>query len=86
MEVAEAVRVISQENLGRNILLQNIRNLLDDKEIREVLRQNIGRFDYPNAARDIAQLTFRLARGLVPFQSIRKAMKKQADLVVKDKA
>ena len=86
MEVAEAVRVISQENLGRNILLQNIRNLLDDKEIREVLRQNIGRFDYPNAARDIAQLTFRLARCLVPFQSIRKAMKKQADLVVKDKA
>lgn len=70
MEVAEAVRVISQENLGRNILLQNIYNLLDDVEIRDILKQNIARFDYPNAARDIAQLTFRLARGMVPFQSI----------------
>lgn len=70
MEVAEAVRVISQENLGRNILLQNIYNLLDDLEIRDILKQNIARFDYPNAARDIAQLTFRLARGMVPFQSI----------------
>ncbi|KKT93956.1 MAG: hypothetical protein UW94_C0003G0132 [Parcubacteria group bacterium GW2011_GWA2_45_14] len=70
MEVAEAVRVISQENLGRNILLQNIYNLLNDQEIREVLKQNIARFDYPNAAREIAQLTFKLARGMVPFQSI----------------
>lgn len=70
MEVAEAVRVISQENLGRNILLQNIYNLLDDLELRDVLKQNIARFDYPNAARDIAQLTFKLARGMVPFQSV----------------
>lgn len=70
MEVAEAVRVISQENLGRNILLQNIRDLLENPEMRDVLRQNIARFDYPDAARDLAILTFRLVRGMIPFQSI----------------
>ena len=79
MEVAEAVRVISQENLGRTILLQNIRALLEDQEIREVLKQNIARFDYPNAARDIAQLTFKLARGMVPFQSINMATKESME-------
>lgn len=69
-EVAGAVRVISQENLGHNLLLQNINDLMDSEELRETLSTNIARFDHPNAARDIANITYKLSSGLVPFQSV----------------
>jgi hypothetical protein len=44
--------------------------LLTNEELREDLRHNIARYDYPDAARDVANLTFRLARGMVPFQTL----------------
>jgi UDP-N-acetylglucosamine--N-acetylmuramyl-(pentapeptide) pyrophosphoryl-undecaprenol N-acetylglucosamine transferase len=76
-EIGEAVRVVSQENLGRNILLQNINDLIDSKEIRETLSANMAQFDYPNAGRDIANIAFKLISGLVPFQTGAKGSKRK---------
>lgn len=76
-EIAGAVRVISQENLGRNMILRNINDLIDSEELRETLSANIARFDHPNAARDIANITLKLASGLVPFQSVLKKVSKK---------
>jgi UDP-N-acetylglucosamine--N-acetylmuramyl-(pentapeptide) pyrophosphoryl-undecaprenol N-acetylglucosamine transferase len=74
-EVGEAVRVVSQENLGTNLLMQNINDLLATEELRKTLSANISRFDHPTASRDIAKIAFKLASGLVPFQTMKKRAK-----------
>lgn len=67
-EMAQAARVIDPANLGRAIFLQNIRDVMNDADIRETLENNIATLDRPRAARDIAQLTFKLAQGFAPRQ------------------
>ncbi len=67
-EVAEAARVLSAENLGRSLFEQNIRDLMEHDKFRQTLSANISRFDHPNAARDMANLAFKLSIGLVPRQ------------------
>jgi len=76
-EVADAARLISQENLGKTMLVQNIKDLMESEQMRETLSANIRRFDYPNAARDISKIAFKLATGLVPFQSRIKDIKEE---------
>lgn len=67
-EVAEAARVISEENLGRSLFEQNIRALMESPALRQTLSSNIQRFDHPNAARDLATITLKIATGLIPTQ------------------
>ncbi len=67
-EAEEAARVISEENLGQSLFEQNIRALMDNLPLRQILSYNIQRFDHPNAARQIAIIAFNLATGLIPSQ------------------
>jgi len=67
-DLAQAVRVITPENLGRALFEQNVRDIMNSDKIRSTLAGNIGRLKHPHAARDIADLAFKLARGLQPVQ------------------
>jgi UDP-N-acetylglucosamine--N-acetylmuramyl-(pentapeptide) pyrophosphoryl-undecaprenol N-acetylglucosamine transferase len=63
---AGAARVIDPANLGRSIFIQNVRDLVENRTIRETLENNIGQLARPQAGRDIALLAIKLAQGLVP--------------------
>lgn len=65
-EAAGAALVLDPNNVGKHLFEQNIRRLAGDQELRAALQKNLATMDYPNAARDIAQLAFQLARGLAP--------------------
>jgi UDP-N-acetylglucosamine--N-acetylmuramyl-(pentapeptide) pyrophosphoryl-undecaprenol N-acetylglucosamine transferase len=65
---AAAARVIDPANLGRSIFIQNVRDLVETREIRETLESNIAQLARPQAARDVALLALKLAQGLVPRQ------------------
>lgn len=67
---AQAALVLSPENLGRSLLVQNVRTVLLDRHVRETLQRNMAELDHPRAARDIAELVFQLARGLAPVQPL----------------
>lgn len=65
-EAAGAALVLEPNNLGANLLEQNIRRLMTDQALRTSLQANLQKMDYPHAARDIAKLAFTLAAGLAP--------------------
>ena len=68
-EMAGAARVIDPANLGRALFEQNVRDLMQNHDIAETLRANMAQLDYTGASRDIVQLAFKLAVGLVPRQT-----------------
>ncbi|HLD25697.1 MAG TPA: UDP-N-acetylglucosamine--N-acetylmuramyl-(pentapeptide) pyrophosphoryl-undecaprenol N-acetylglucosamine transferase [Candidatus Andersenbacteria bacterium] len=72
LEAAGAARVLDPDNLGRSLLEQSIRDILNHPEIRATLETNIALLDKPRAARDIAELAFKLARGFAPRQGAAK--------------
>ncbi len=67
-EKASAIRVIDPINLGRAIFEQNIRNLMNNPQVREVLSANISRLDYKNASNDIVRLVYKMMAGRLPQQ------------------
>lgn len=67
-DAAQAAIVLSPENLGRALFVQSVRTAMFDQQLRETLTTNITQLAHPNAARDIAALTFKLAHGLAPVQ------------------
>jgi UDP-N-acetylglucosamine--N-acetylmuramyl-(pentapeptide) pyrophosphoryl-undecaprenol N-acetylglucosamine transferase len=66
LESAGAARVLDPANLSKHLFERNIRELLGDPKLRQQLAANLAQFDYPAAARDIAEITFKLISGLVP--------------------
>lgn len=76
-DAAGAVRLISPENLGRALFEQNVRAVMFDKTLRDTLSTNITRLSHPRAAHDIADLAFKLALGLQPFQPKNAASSKE---------
>lgn len=65
-EAAGAALVLDPKNMGRNLFEQNIRRLRDDEALRTQLSENIGKLDFPRAARDVAELSLYLAQGFRP--------------------
>lgn len=65
-EAAGAALVLDPSNLGENIFLQNIERLMRDAESRTQLEKNIVALDHPDAARDIASLSLKIAQGFAP--------------------
>lgn len=61
-----AARVLDQTNLGKNLFLRSLRELITNTQLRQELAANMGQLDHPAAAREIAGLAFKLAQGLVP--------------------
>lgn len=68
-ETAGAARVIDPANLGRALFEQNVRSLMDNDEIAGTLRENMSQLDYTTASRNIVELAFKLAVGMVPRQT-----------------
>lgn len=68
LEAAGAAMVLDPNNLGVNLLEQNIHRLMTDETLRANLVKNMDAIDLPQAATTIADLTFTLARGLVPHR------------------
>jgi UDP-N-acetylglucosamine--N-acetylmuramyl-(pentapeptide) pyrophosphoryl-undecaprenol N-acetylglucosamine transferase len=65
-EAAGAALVLDPNNLGENIVKQNIRRIMADTSLRRILKNNLAHVDFPHAARDIAQLALKLAQGFAP--------------------
>ncbi|MEX1997074.1 MAG: UDP-N-acetylglucosamine--N-acetylmuramyl-(pentapeptide) pyrophosphoryl-undecaprenol N-acetylglucosamine transferase [Candidatus Andersenbacteria bacterium] len=65
-ERAGAARVLDPANLGRNLFLRSLTDLLEHEYLRHELARALTPLDHPQAGRDIALLTFKLAMGLVP--------------------
>lgn len=65
-EVAGAARVLDPNNLGPTLFARNIDELIADSELRERLSTHMTKLDFTLAARDIAELSFKLASGLRP--------------------
>ncbi len=61
-----AARVLDPSNLGKNLFLRSLQELLTNQNIRQELAKNMATLDYPAAARDIAALAYRLASGFAP--------------------
>lgn len=61
-----AARVLDQTNLGKNIFLRSVRELIGNKQLRQELAANMAQLDRPTAAREIAGVAIKLAQGLVP--------------------
>ncbi len=61
-----AARVLDPTNLAKNLFLRSILDLLKNQQLRQELSHNMAQLDNPRAARDIAELVFKLAQGLVP--------------------
>lgn len=61
-----AARVLDPANLGRNIFMRSISELITNGQLRRSLSQNLAQFDHPSAARDIATIAYKLASGLAP--------------------
>ncbi len=68
-EIAGAALVLDPKNLTRNLLLQGIRRLVSDEELRTAIRKNLEALDFPHAALDIASLVIQLASGFRPKNS-----------------
>lgn len=65
-EAAGGALVLDPSNLSPHLLEQGIRRLVTDSELRATLSSNLEVLDFPNAATDIAKLTFQLASGFRP--------------------
>lgn len=61
-----AARVLDPSNMGRNLFLRSVTDMLNNEQLRRQLTDRIAQLDHPNAARDIAHLAFSLAIGLLP--------------------
>lgn len=66
LEAAGAAMVLDPTNLGVHLFEQNIRQLMEDTDLREKMIANMASLDYPAAGVEIAQLAFSLAQGLEP--------------------
>ncbi len=67
-EKAGAARVIDPANLGPALLLQNVKDLMENEQITSTLKANMEQLDYETASRSIAELAFKLASGKAPRQ------------------
>ncbi len=65
-ETVGAALVLDPINLGQNIFQQNIERLMTDEVLRRALSASIAQLDFPDAARNIAALAFKLASGFAP--------------------
>lgn len=65
-EAAGAALVLDPTNVSPHLLEQGITRLVSDTPLRESLANNLAVLDFPNAASDIAKLTFQLATGFRP--------------------
>ena len=61
-----AARVLDPANVGRNIFLRSIRDLITNQKLRHDLSANMAQLDHPAAAREIALLAYKLASGFAP--------------------
>ncbi len=68
-ESAGAALVLDPTNLGQNVFQQNVKRLMTDDVLRAALAKNIARLDFPQAARSITELAFKLAQGFAPKKS-----------------
>lgn len=58
--------VLDPNNLGINLFAQNIDRLMKDDPLRQKMIANMSRLDFPQSARTLATLAYKLARGLAP--------------------
>lgn len=65
-ESAGAAIVLDPTNLGSNLFYQNIVRLMQDPETSAILQRNLAALDQPDAAANIASLTFKLVQGFAP--------------------
>ncbi len=65
-EAAGGALVLDPANLSPHLLEQSIMRLASDASLRDTLSKNLQALDFPNAASDIAKLTFQLASGFRP--------------------
>lgn len=65
-ERAGAARVLDPDNLGKNLFLRSLHDLMANQTLREQLATNLQLLDRPHAAREIADLAMKLAAGFVP--------------------
>lgn len=65
-EAAGGALVLDPSNVNPHLLQQSIERLATDQELRDTLSKNLVALDFPNAAHDIADLTFQLASGFRP--------------------
>lgn len=65
-EVAGGALVLDPTNLSPHLLEQSLTRLASDANLRQTLSKNLEALDFPNAASDIANLTFQLASGFRP--------------------
>lgn len=61
-----AARVLDPVNLMPNLFERNVKDILENESLREEMKDNLKRMDYPEAARDIAEFAISLACGIVP--------------------
>lgn len=65
-EAAGGALVLDPNNVSPHLIEQGITRLIQDTLLRETLAKNLAALDFPNAAMDIAVLTFKLASGFRP--------------------
>lgn len=65
-EAAGAALILDPTNVSPHLLEQGIMRLINDTELRDTLSKNLAVLDFPNAASDIAKLTFQIATGFRP--------------------
>lgn len=61
-----AARVLDPSNLGKNLFLRSVTDLLTNQSLRQEFSSRLVKLDHPRAGRDIATLAFTLAMGLLP--------------------
>jgi UDP-N-acetylglucosamine--N-acetylmuramyl-(pentapeptide) pyrophosphoryl-undecaprenol N-acetylglucosamine transferase len=66
VEAAGAALVLDPNNLGVNLLAENIERLMNDETLRGHMMANQAALDKPQAAHDIVAVAYKLAQGLAP--------------------